>query len=274
MGQRAKEQAQATPGGNYGSALIALLRELPIEGFERSFKMSAGLLLGDRYLLGVQKNAVSEDALLGVCQRMRMPSEQRTTLREDLFRASTVHFGFEQGDASSTYKVYLEFAAALGPATRTGDEVLLHLAYKWDAANPCISTVAKYLWYPAIAAEELARRHAALYPDRSGARSAVGPTREIIDLALRRAGGKLMYLEVSEEGNPRRSFDVNLHDAGLLVEDIELDLAELRQKYRIPPAQFDPLFAQVRGARLAHLSGGIGRHGQDFVTVYYEAEAP
>jgi hypothetical protein len=264
--------AQFKPGSGGAGDLLALLRGQPIEGFERSFKMSAGSLLGDRYLLGVQRNALPDAVLLDICQHIQMPRGQLAAMQESLPRASTVHFGFEQSEASGTHKVYLEFASALDPVLRTGDAALLHIAYKWDMANPRNSTIAKYLCYPDIVADELVGRHAALYSDRAGDLT-VTITREILDLALRRAGGRLMYLEVSEQGNPRRSFDVNLHEAGLFVEDIEPCLYDLRQHYGISPEQFDPMFALVRRARLAHLSGGINRHGKDFVTVYYEADA-
>jgi len=259
---------------DHGDVLARMLDNVPLEGFERSFKMSKGSLLGERYLLGIRKSDIAPEVLSDICERIGMPPGQHAALRENLPRASTVHFGFERDDVSGTYKVYLEFAVTCdGPARKPGDTVLLHLAYKWDVGDPRVATVARYLYHPELSARQLKLRQAALCPDAAGG-TALDATQRIIDMALRRTNAPLMYLEVSEEDNPRRSYDINLHDAGLRIEDIEVPLAQLQQLYAIPGAEFDPLFNQIRGRRLGHLSGGVNRHGRDFVTLYYDAEPP
>ena len=74
-----------------------------------------------------------------------------------------------------------------------------------------------------------------------------------------------------EEGNPRRSFDINLYEAALRLRDLDSPLAAARRRYRISDETFGPLFQQVADARFGHLAGGIDRRGRDFLTVYYES---
>jgi hypothetical protein len=270
MGQQDKKSRDVP---DHGSLLIDLLKNLPLEGFERSFKMSDGALFANRYLLGLHKSVIPPHVLSTICDEIGMPLSHRRSMGENLSRASTLHFGFEQGGDSDIYKVYLEFAGALARGGGPHEPVLLHLAYKWDAMNPEIAMIAEYLCYQGLSPPSLMARHAALYPDQSSG-AAREATQEIIALASRRTDDDLMYLEVREEGNPRFSFDVKLHEAELRVQEIEIQLDALRRHYAISPTQYDPLFQQIRGSRLAHISGGTNRHGRDFVTVYYEAEAP
>ena len=81
-----------------------------------------------------------------------------------------------------------------------------------------------------------------------------------------------MYVEAEEEGNPRRSFDLNLYKAGLRVADVQPALSRLRERYSVAEAAFADLLRECGTKRLGHLSGGLGRETEDFLTLYYEIE--
>ena len=88
-----------------------------------------------------------------------------------------------------------------------------------------------------------------------------------------RQDNSFVYVNAVEEGNPRNSFDLNFYKAGLRVGDLYPMLSVLCERYAIPRSQLDELNAEAGSRPFGHLSGGIGRDGQDFLTVYYEIEA-
>jgi hypothetical protein len=94
-----------------------------------------------------------------------------------------------------------------------------------------------------------------------------------MSLASQRIGNdSFVYVEASEEGNPRKSFDINFYKAGLQVFDIAPVLTTLWQRYDIPGMPEQILPGQVGACPFGHLSGGLGRDGRDFLTMYYELE--
>jgi len=119
--------------------------------------------------------------------------------------------------------------------------------------------------------EAIARRLAALYPPDSPSLAAA---QEILQLAAARLGANdsFVYVEAAEEGNPRRSFDLNFYKAGLRVADLRVPLSRLCEKYSIPSARLESLLGESAARPFGHLSGGLGREGEDFLTVYYEIE--
>ena len=248
-----------------GAALLHLLRDQKPEGVEKSFKMAERSLLADRYLIGIHKADISPAALFSLCERMGMPEKYLPALKENAEQANAIHFGFEGNDPGGIYKIYLEFAARLEGASAI---VLLYIAYKWDVLDSGASTVARYECHPGLSTAAILQKLGTLYSDPPD-RVALEAVREIVVLAAGRMKDPPMYLEVREESNPRASFDVNLHEAGLSVSDIGTQLARLRKHYSIPAGRFDPLYDGVKGAVLGHLSGGINRQGKDFLTVYY-----
>jgi hypothetical protein len=81
--------------------------------------------------------------------------------------------------------------------------------------------------------------------------------------------GDIQYLEVTEEGNPRRSFDINLYKAGHRVEDVYPFLMKAAQHYAIPSDRFNSLYERIKTERFGHVAGGVDREDRDFMTVYY-----
>jgi hypothetical protein len=253
-----------------GGLLLRLLQDERCEGWEKSFKLAPGRLLDERLLLGIPRPGAQPAALAAVCEQLAMPPQFLAAFRAGLADADTVHFGFEDGDSGLLYKVYLEHVRRLAqPGTAP---VLLHLAYKWDPRDPERRAVARYVCHRGLDTDGILARLAACYGGSCGAAHEL--VSGVVRLAAGRASEPLMYLDVAEEGNPRRSFDINLHPAALRLRDIEVQLHALQRHYAVPASRFEQLLDMVRGEKLGHLSGGISRDGQEFVTLYHEARAP
>jgi hypothetical protein len=131
--------------------------------------------------------------------------------------------------------------------------------------------VAEYTCHPLLSIDAIARRLQALYEGDSPSGAAA---REITALAAARirSNDSFVYVEAAEKGNPRRSFDLNFYKAGLRVADLRPALSRLRARYAIDKSKFESLLDECAAQPFGHLSGGRGREGEDFLTVYYEIE--
>ena len=128
----------------------------------------------------------------------------------------------------------------------------------------------RYHWHPRLAAPALRERLATFYGEGTPLQAAL----DVLALATARVDAvKLQFLEVTEEGNPRRSFDLNLYDARLAMRDVQAPLERLREHFGVRPGQYQALYDQIRTKPLGHLAGGLHRDGAPFSTVYYGVEA-
>jgi hypothetical protein len=150
---------------------------------------------------------------------------------------------------------------------------LLHLGFKWDAETGAQLAVSRYMCYPRITLEQILCRLSLIYDgqgDTVPSRVASG----IVQLTDGKCADRsLVYLEVAEDNSSRRSFDINVYGANLLIRDIQTELLRLRQHYDVDSDAFRRLMDLASDKRFGHLSGGVNRHGEDFFTFYYEAEA-
>jgi len=265
--------ANAEQGSSRSDLFFSLFQGAPLEGCERSIKLCERTLLANRYLCGISTAAIPDKNLFDLCRKMEMPEDYLYALKERLPDADILHFGFEESESGFIYKVYVEYAiryyAALASNVRDVDKVLVHVAYKWDVLNRKKRTIARYQAYPGMSISELLSRLEAIYTDNPCSRS-FAAAKDIITLAAGRSATTPMYLAVSEEGNPRSSFDINLHHANLLLCDIEPQVRLLCEYFSISLEKMQRWFAQVSGEKLGHLSGGISRNGSEFLTIYYE----
>jgi hypothetical protein len=244
-------------------------------GFEKSFKMSARTLLDERVIFGVRTARAEPAAFVQICRGLGMPAAQLAQFVAQLAESNTVGFGFERGAHGASFKVYLEFwdrlRARIEREPRNVEPALLFLGFKWDAGGAGPGVVARYTCHPRLSVQGIARRLAGLPGHDTPSLTAA---QQILQLAAARlAGGdSFVYVEAEEEGNPRRSFDLNLYKAGLCVADLRAPLRALQEAYAIPHADFESLLDQCAARRFGHLSGGLGREREDFLTVYYEIE--
>jgi hypothetical protein len=272
----------ATPAGSAESAasaadvpagarsMLKLVRALGVGfGFEKSFKLSAGSVQDERVILGVRAERAPRKAFLRICRELGMSKAHLAQFEARLPEANTVGFGYEAG----TYKVYLEFWDRVverlrGDPSNRAPQVLF-LGYKWPVRGGGRSALAEYTCHPLLSIEAIAQRLGALYGAESPSLAAA---REILQLAAARLGptDSFVYVEAAEEGNPRRSFDLNFYKAGLRVADLRPALSRLGQQYSLKNLQ--PVLDACEAKPFGHLSGGMGRKGEDFLTVYYEIE--
>ena len=241
---------------------------------ERSFRLAPASLQSNRVLLSVGRGQLGDapaGRLVAICERLGLTPAMLGQVAEQWAQARAVHFGFESSGERSLYKVYFERADADAQARRAapGAPVLLHLAWKWDAAQPARCVTTRYEWFPRLGGAEMHERMARA----CGAGALLEAAQSVLELAAARVDpARLQFLEVGEDGSPRRSFDVNLYDAGLAVRDAQGPLARLREHFGVRPGQYQALYDQVRARPLGHFAAGAHRDGAPFATVYYGVE--
>jgi hypothetical protein len=130
----------------------------------------------------------------------------------------------------------------------------------------------RYHWYPGLSVPDLLGRLARIYDDPAR-REALAIAGDFARLATQRVGpGGVRYMEVSEGGNARRSFDLNIYRAGLTVGDMFPALSRMAAHFALPARQLGPLLKPIGSRSLGHLAGGVHRTGEDFFNVYYGVE--
>lgn len=283
-----KEHTAIEPTSFYGAGavnerarlLLDLVKKLEtVYGLERSFKVLDKRLLGNRFLVTMTKDAIrnqTHQKLLDICSQINMPMDFQEVYRENLSFAEYVHFGYEENEKSSIYKAYLEFPpnweAEFLNKPADADSFALYLGFKWDTSINTKRALTRYTCYPRIPLETILERLSKLY-EGSHQRDSLEITKGILETALDRIGyGKILYLEVSEDDNPRRSFDINMYLAKLRLEELHPLLLRMCRRFSIPEERFRALFVPVRSKRFGHLSGGIDREGKEFLTIYYGVE--
>lgn len=267
-------------GEEKSAALFRLVKELNVEiGLEYSFKILEKSLFKNRFLLGVNKRLIEDHAherIIHICRQLDMPQSLLETFRNCLLDANYVHFGFEENKNTCLYKVYVEFWDSIREKIRSRKDFsqpfLLHLGFKWDAFDNDRKSVTRYSWHPWLSIPDiLARLGAVLDPVTH--RPIYKTAESLVAMAAERIPHQdILYLEVTEDGNPRRSFDINVYRAGLQVGELYPLLAKLGEHYAVSHGEFHHLYDQIRTKRFGHISGGMGREGTDFCTIYYGVE--
>jgi hypothetical protein len=245
-----------------GRALLELVSGLGVRfGRERSFRLSPGLLLKDRYLLSMSRTSLGAGAaraITDICRHLGMPEEVAGEVRDLVERADFVHLGCEGTGQSQVHKVYLERL----PDRKNGP-IVLHRAYKWVAGQAAVVRT-RYTWHPDLSEDQILKRMEGVSGEIAG---------EILGLAVGRMSGPVRYMEVEEEGSPRRSFDLNLYDAGLAVEDLLPQLGCACAAFSILPSGLFGFVESIGKHRLGHVAGGLHRRGEPFLTIYHGIEA-
>ena len=129
--------------------LLGLVNSLQIDlGAERSFKVFRDVILTDRFLLSARSDAVPREKTLDICRRLGLPDPFWAPLLQNLPDTKFVHFGFEENEKGSIYKVYLElnFKSRHYP-------FLVYLGFKWDTRDAARRAVARYTCLPFLYAE-------------------------------------------------------------------------------------------------------------------------
>ena len=263
-----------------GDYLLELIRALNIDyAFERSFKVAEKTLLGNRILYGIYTEKIEEDhhkKLLDICHQMNMPEAFFENFQENWRDTNAIGWAFEKMGEALVYKVYLEFwdkwKKEIKETPKEWDPFLVVLGFKWDALNRAKRSLARYTWYPLLSYEGMLERLSSSY-ENDQYRSLFGIIQDFLDFSSSKVThDEIRYIEVTEEKTARRSFDINVYNAKLQLKEVYPLLQKIYQHYSIPPGDFHALYNQFRTKIIGHLSGGIGRDGKDFLTVYYGLE--
>ena len=72
---------------------------------------------------------------------------------------------------------------------------------------------------------------------------------------------EILFLDVAEDNNRRRSFDINMYKSGITLFALHPLLLRMRDHYSVPSTQFHAFFESVKDKKFGHLSGGVDREG-------------
>ncbi len=248
------------------------------QSVERSFKVTGGRLFDNRFLIGISKNDIGTGAdgrITEACSLLGMPEGLKGTLNRCIRRADHVHFGLEQNGTTLVYKVYLEFWEAVKRELETSGRAeprLLHLGLKWDLFNPARHVVTHYTWHPRLSPQAVLGKSSPVLGPAASTAVREGVER-LVSLALARAPVRdILCLEVTEEGNPRRSIDINVYGANLRVAETYSILSVLCRRHGIAFDTFHNLYNDIKTKMFGHLAAGTDREGKPFFTVYYGVE--
>ena len=263
--------------------VLNLLRHIghvaPEIDLEQSFKVVHGHLCDNRLLLGVNRSAAGsrlDSQIITLCQDIGMPGNLLQLFKRSLAEANHVYFGAEQSPDHLMFKAYLEYRdkaekAAVG-VHGAPRPLILFTGLKWDTQYPSRQSVTRYEWFPFIPIATIQERiqrlaHSTASTDMFGIFKAI--TRQA---ARRVTDADLQYLEVTEDDNPRKSFDINFYKAGYRLADLQSSLIKAFHQFDISAEQTQRLFARIKGERFGHLAGGLDRENRPFLTVYYGAK--
>jgi hypothetical protein len=243
--------------------------------FEPSVKIMQGKLLGNRFILGLYKSHIKQnphEKLLNICRRMGMREELLEAYSENLPDAEGIGFGFEENEGVRLYKVYLDFLlkwrkeAEMNP--KQSDPFLLFLAFKWDAQDNRRGGAGKYLWHPNLSFDDMEGKISRVYPGDES-KPLIDIIRGFLKIASTRVPAhSIRYLDASEENTLRKSFDINMYDAKISLKELYPLLQNIYRYYSISEKHFHAVYNRIRTKTFGHLSGGIGRDGKDFLTIY------
>lgn len=257
------------------SRLFNLVKGLDVQiGIERSFKFFEGKILPDRFLIALKRDQVPGDCnarILDVCSRMDMPLKFLEVFRDNIQDANIVLFGFEGEGEKRLYKTYLEFGSRFNEVTHCNlKPFLIHQGFKWDTDDNSRCARTDYTCFPLFTAGEIMERVRGIYHPGLGnipseiAESFLKAAREKVD-----GFHEMLYLEAGEKDNPRTSFDLNIYRSNIRMTALYPLFEMICRYYSIPLGRFNALYEPVKKRIFGHISGGIDRHGRDFMTIYF-----
>ncbi len=262
----------------FGERLYQLTKNLPLKGFERSFKMLQGELYRDRFLWGLPAEKLNAADLDFIARELGAPPPFRQALQDHFPEATFVHLGFEHG-LRSTYKIYLEFSTAVASGSVTSPKAIAktgskpkehphYLGYKWNPVANTQRSVSTYDHLPGLSLEALVAAIGVLYGNTQAPEHQTAL--EIVRLAAGRGSPDAwMFLRVTEDNSSRRSFDLNFYQSALTVKDLSGALKPLIKHLEIDDEVYSALMAEAANDMAGHVSGGLDREGRPFLTLYH-----
>ncbi len=236
-------------------------------GCERSFKLQPGRLYRDRILFSFEAGALGGEPLSGLApllEALAFPEEAREALAERLEGASLLHLGLEEDVAAGDLcKLYCEYPQQCWVREPSGWRV--HRALKWRPGAGGLCAEGFYRHIDGLDYAALRARTGALAPG-------LAAPLQVLLQRLEQQGvpaETLFYQEVEEQGNPRYSFDLKLYALNWPLSMLQEALQGLCRQWHVPALHWHSLWAAIRQQPLGHLTAGMARDGQPFVTLYY-----
>jgi hypothetical protein len=250
--------------------LLGLIKELEINfGIERSFKVQQNRLSKDRCLFSLSNlpsKLERDNRDLNLCKQIQLPKEWLPLAKKAMEHSDTVHFGFETDSVGYLYKVYFEYRAAyleqLPSAIVDRKSILGCLAIKWEPDSQSRKALTRYTVNPHYTLDNYRNRIRDIF--RNSSDELVGISIDVLEKVSALASKDLLFLEVDEEGNSRKSFDINAYDSGLDIGSMYTSLLPMVKHFEISKLEFTKLFHKIKNMSFGHLSGGIDRKGNKF----------
>lgn len=245
-------------------------------GREWSVKIDSQSMSTNRFLLGLRKARIAGDPdtrLLEACVSLGMPPSVLSQYRSELSSAQYVHFGYESSAGVAWIKAYLEFFDAVNAQLKScaprQPRYLVHRGFKWVPTLGNGAQVTSYWWHPRLSPVQMhAKLAEVLSSDRDG--QLLTLTSRLLAAATKRTSSQnLHFLEVVEEGNERRSFDINFYRAQLRMVEIQAAFEAACTIHGQPFGPLESRWPDLAAERFGHLAGGVDRSGRSFMTFYF-----
>lgn len=221
--------------------------------------------------MGIEKQEKTIDEWSSFLKRLHVPPEVIHQVLNNIQNANTLLFGIEELNDKATLKVYLEYWDSLISLIQQGKHerqpFALNRGYKWETDSPEHWKEDIYWCYPLLTLPGLHKRLKSLTAINGAILQYFLNPLLFQNRSLR--GEQLIYLEVAGEDNARRSFDINCYKGQLSVSDALPYLLELAQHWRIKN-DLSKVLSSYDSHCLGHISGGVGRDKQPFLSIYIE----
>ncbi|MFU2050716.1 hypothetical protein [Bordetella hinzii] len=254
----------------WADRLLSVFKGKQIDGVEWSMKFSAAGLVGNRFLLGVQREHWRMLDFSTLSRALAIPQPLWMRIMQDMEQARAMFFAYEPDiEDGDTYRVYLEFMPA-PEALRQHGALPLGCGYKW---HPATGRVAGITAYRMRHLQDRAAFEGYLQPYlerlaqpvlRRMARDVIGRAAEAADPA------RFMFLEVDEAESRRDSFTVTFRGADLPLRGFIPDLLRLAGSLALPESEVLGFLVPDEPRSLYSLAAGTARDGHEFLTVYYD----
>ncbi len=233
--------------------------------YERSVKFLPGRMLANRYMIAFACNQLSEVEIADACWQLSANRYVCESIVSQFTSAHLLLLGFEDDGQLGHFKIYLELKGHQESSDANEQTQLKHVGYKWRADSPGIARLARYYWYPQIVTNgQITERIAGKWPTMldSSILSTI--------LTFNPAQGDVDYIESEEPPSAREAFDLNVYRLGLQVSLLREACAQFANRLSIDSMAFEAWYALAHDKQLGHLSCGIDRRGEPFVTLYYQ----
>jgi len=247
----------------WADRLLSVFKGKQIDGVEWSMKFSVSGLVGNRFLLGVQREHWRMLDFSSLSRELAIPQSLWMRIMQDMDQAQAMFFAYEPDiDGGDTYRIYLEFMHA-PEALRQYDVLPLGCGYKWYPADSRVAAVTGYrMRY--LESREAFEGYLQPYLSRLSQPMLRGMARDVIARAAQAADPtRFMFLEVDEAQTRRDSFTVTFRGADLPLRDFIPDLLRLAGSLALPESDVLGFLVPDEPRSLYSLAAGTGRDGHE-----------